>query len=70
MFRFVSKKSDQYLSMAMYVSVEEAMNNMKAEDTAVLSNPIMLIDATIVSDEVDFQEKRKKTKSVKTTPSH
>ncbi len=54
----------------MYVSVEEAMNNMKAEDTAVLSNPIMLIDATIVSDEVDFQEKRKKTKSVKTTPSH
>ncbi len=54
----------------MYVSVEEAMNTMKAEDTAVLSNPILLIDATIVSGEFDFQETRKKTKHIKTTPSN
>lgn len=52
------------MSMTFYVSVEDAMNNMNSDESAVLEAPMGLVD--IASDECkEEQGKRKKTKSSK-----
>ncbi len=63
--RFVSKKSDQLISMTFYVSVEEAMNTMQSEETSVFEAPLVLVDTADESSKDLKEGQAKKRKVVK-----